>query len=171
MPLKEILYFSILSVIFLALIPLRDLINNQVFSIWLFLFYLAVLVVLLSFSYETLNRKNIFLILKDIFSAKVEGFYGFLGIIFMLTLISWFADYFREGKPIFALSTFLDLFIIGILFIKFYPLHHKTIENRKRTLIIVLSDFRGKKEEFEKELLNNEIGKKKLSSNWKLPLR
>ena len=182
----KILVFIIISFMILAIIPGLDqyfeykkiekepkIIDSSKKISHIIPFTISFIIFLiLSFKYKKLlKRKSISFILKDILSAKVEGLYGFIGIIFILTLISWFADYFREKDYLLAIASLINIFNVGILFIRFYPLESRRTENTKKVLIMALSEFKGKEESFKEELKKGLLSKERLSSNWELPLR
>ena len=165
----KIFGFISFSIIIISLIPV--LTSLEINTLIVLILSAAIFIFLLLTNKKLLKQKSISLILKDILSAKIEGLYGFIGAIFILTLISWFADYFREKEYFLALTSLINIFNVGILFIRFYPLESRKNENTKKVLIMALSEFKGKEESFKEELEKGLLGQERLSSNWELPLR
>ncbi|EDP73134.1 hypothetical protein [Hydrogenivirga sp. 128-5-R1-1] len=138
---------------------------------------LFILIILFGIYKKTLRRKDINSILKDILSAKIEGVYGLIGAIFILTLTSWFADYFKDKHYCLALASLVNIFNIGILFIRLYPHESKKSKNTKKVLIMALSNLSKNKnlseklEKFEEQLKTGLLGKERLELSWELPLR
>ncbi|GAB6072407.1 hypothetical protein JCM14244_07840 [Venenivibrio stagnispumantis] len=161
------IFFIICIVILLSIAVGYNLYKNYVTYITIVQIIISFLII--SFKFNTLG-KTTSLILKDLFTGKFEGLYGLIGFISILTLLSWFADFLKDGNWWLAVASGIDIFIVGAFFIILYPLK----PNTKKVLLMALSKPNGnidKFEQFKENLKQGLLGKRNLELNWELPLR
>lgn len=167
---SKIIFFFILDIAILISIPSSNLYKD--YAIYILGVPIIISALIICSQINTLKRKSISLILKDLFTGKVEGLYGVIGIITLLTLLSWFADFLKDKEWWLAGVSGIDIFIVGALFIILYPLNLRKSYNTKKVLVMALSKPNiNQLEQFKENLKQGLLGKENLKFNWELPLR
>lgn len=130
-------------------------------------------------------EKSISNVIRDIITGKIEELYGIIGILFLLSMVSWFGDSIYNIGGWSDLSgishsiiAIINIFSFGYLYLTIYPeVKHPVgnIPERREVLIMALSKLSTRGEE-ELEKLKTAICEDKLEEkytgvNWQLPLR
>lgn len=127
-------------------------------------------------------EKSISNVIRDIISGRIDGIYGIFGILFMLSMVSWFGDnIFSIEKVegfIFALNSFLNIFSFGLIYLILYPDKKykdksELLPEARKVLIMALSYWGPYKERSDeiKEEMKKKLNEEKIDSNWELPIR
>ncbi len=160
--------FSLVVLFLLALI----LISRLWETLWLLpLFISAGAGIYLGYRQKLrLRTKSLSLVMKDILTGNIEGLYGLIAMLVFLILTSWVADDLHDHQYSYAVLSLLAIWILGMLFIVWYPLESQSPEKvPPKVLVMALSAFSGDVEQFRQSLTH--LHQQKLPGNWELPLR
>lgn len=157
--------------------------NPDAYSILVLLSTASIILLTISFYLYCKYKpeKSISNVIRDIITGKISGTYGILGILFVLSMVSWFGDNIFNIETledmVFEINTFFNIFSFGLIYLLFYPDKEKTTRIQepepKKVFIMALSywkDFQTKSELFKEEI-KTKLNRDKTISNWELPLR
>lgn len=160
-------------------LPVINDLNEKFFvSFLLFIFFL--------FMHKIVSpEKSISTVIRDIITGKTQRIYGILGLLFILSMVSWLGDSIynfdnKEYSFIHIPTIFINIFSMGLVYIIFYPNRVIKGENNKgpeerKVLIMALSKWYNYSEEnfekLKKDIDNGKLNNEKLNSNWELPIR
>ncbi len=167
-----LLFAAILTVhSWTALQPLETVFLGEETAPWLLSAIFVVVGVVIFWHYrQKLRTKSLSLVIKDILTGNIEGFYGLIAVLAFLILTSWVADDLHDHQYGYAVLSLLAIWIMGMFFVIWYPLESRSpAKVPPKVLVMALSAFAGDMEQFQRSLA--QLHQRKLPGNWELPLR